>query len=130
MIQAGPHAQEVFAQQNQSQKPFESEVFEDLDPDEALQRHDTVALMGLGGILLGILLFMGMHVYKQMYASSQPPREVCLRLKTERQQFLRELASLDDQYAQGRIRQDVYIPKRERRKQQLVELTIRYKPCQ
>ena len=127
MIQTSLHAPEVFAQSDQPQNPFENSVFEDLDPHDALQRHDTLALMGLGGILLGMLLFMGMHVYKQAYTSSQPSRKVFLRLEAERQRLLRELASLDDQYAQGKLPKQVYVPKRKRHKQQLVELTIRCK---
>ena len=90
-------------------------------------RNDTVPLQSLGLILLGILLFGVLQIYKQRQQRAQIVQKTLRRSQQERQQLLAAIAQLDDHYAQGMIAEQSYSAKRNQLKQQLVALTIQCK---
>jgi hypothetical protein len=89
--------------------------------------NDTVPLQSLGLILLGILLFGVLHIYKQRQQRAQIVQKTLIRSQQERQQLLAAIAQLDDHYAQGIMAEQSYSAKRNQLKQQLVALTIQCK---
>jgi hypothetical protein len=89
--------------------------------------NDTVPLQSLGLILLGILLFGVLHIYKQRQQRAQIVQKTLIRSQQERQQLLAAIAQLDDHYAQGMMAEQSYSAKRNQLKQQLVALTIQCK---
>jgi hypothetical protein len=89
--------------------------------------NDTVPLRSLGLILLGILLFGVLQIYKQRQQRAQIAQETLRRSQHERQQLLADVAQLDDHYAQGMIAEQSYSAKRTQLKQQVVALTIQCK---
>ena len=91
------------------------------------KRNDTASLLYLGLIFLGLLLFGVMRGYKHAQKTGQISQDVPGDLQHERQQLLRYIANLDDQYAQGMLQEHAYSSERNRIKQQLVELTIQRK---
>jgi hypothetical protein len=86
-----------------------------------------VPLQYLGLILLGILLFGILNIYKQVQKSARISQDILVHKQRERQQLLYEIAHLDDQYARGMIEERFYSLERTRRKQQLIELTTQCK---
>jgi hypothetical protein len=105
------------AQQLQSETPSSPEVVQ----YDKQQRNDAAPLLYLGLIFLGLLLFGAMKGYKHAQKAGQVSQDV---LQRKRQQLLRYIAKLDDQYAQGMLQEHAYSSERNQIKQQLVELTI------
>jgi cell division protein FtsB len=91
------------------------------------QSSDTLPLLYLGLILLGILAFGVLRGYQRIQKSAPRSQDVLVQRQQERQRLLQEIADLDDQYAQGMIEKQAYCSERQRIKQRLVELTIQCK---
>ena len=87
------------------------------------QSSDTVPLLYLGLILLGILAFGVLRGYQRIQKSVPRSQDVLVQRQLERQRLLQEAANLDDHYAQGLIQEPAYGSERQRLKQRLVELT-------
>ncbi|GAK56047.1 hypothetical protein U27_03009 [Candidatus Vecturithrix granuli] len=92
--------------------------------EENLQQRDAEQLRWMGMILLGILGLLGLQMYKRFVKSGQFSQEDVAIFREQRQLMLKELACLDQQYALGKMSENLYLAERRQRKQQLIELTI------
>jgi hypothetical protein len=80
-------------------------------------------LLSLVAIVLGLGLFGGWQLYRQAYRQAQFIKHP-ERLREARQHLLLRIARLDDRYAQRLIGGRVYHRKRDRLKQQALDLTL------
>jgi hypothetical protein len=117
---------ELFAQQTQPETPFSTDTVW-IEHSDRQERDDTLPLLYLGLILLGILLFGILKWYKHAQNSDQLSQDSLGLRQQKRQQLLKDIACLDDRYAQGMIQEQAYSLERKQIKQRLVELTIQCK---
>ena len=114
------------AGQNQAWKSDSSELLtiEVAGYEENLQQRDAEQLRWMGMILVGILLLLGLQIYKRVVNSGHFSQEDVALFREQRQSMLKEVARLDQQYALGNMAENLYLAERRQRKQQLMELTI------
>lgn len=85
---------------------------------------ETTQLLWLGGILSGGMLLLGMSLYQHIRQAGRISQDVIRQLRSQREQLVRQLADIDEQYVQKIISQQDYMPERQRRKQELMEMTL------
>lgn len=91
--------------------------------EEDLQKRIKEQLRWVNLIFFGILLLVGLHIYKQYGISFHFSQNDMIQLREQRRRMLKTLAQLDKQYARGEIPEELYQTERQRQKQQLVEIT-------
>lgn len=92
----------------------------EIDAQSSQSSHaESMTLLSLGAIMLGLGLLGGLRFYRHVQFIRHPEQ-----LHKARQQLLLRIANLDDRYAQGRIRHTAYQRKRARLKQHAIILTL------
>ena len=84
--------------------------------DSQIEPSDVrISLLSLGALLLAGLLFEALKISQKMRRSS---------LSDQRKLLLQQIASLDDQYALGKIEETMYRHRRRQLKQQAIDATL------
>jgi hypothetical protein len=91
--------------------------------EQEFRQRQTEQLRWVALIFSGSLLLMGFLIYKRRLVLGYFSQDEMARLREQRQRLLRELALLDDQHARGALSEALYHAERQRRKQQLMEIT-------
>lgn len=87
--------------------------------------NNLLPLLYLGSILFGIMLLMGMNLYKAGRKTPADSQQSLIQMQNTRQRLVQEIARLDDRYAAGRIHPADYDAERGRKKRKLIEVTLR-----
>jgi hypothetical protein len=85
-----------------------------IDDAQIKPSDERISLLSLGALLLGALLFGALGISQKMRRSSLPH---------QRKLLLQQIASLDDQYALGKIEETMYRHRRRQLKKQAIDAT-------